>query len=144
MDHGHNDGELLHGVLLDPDRAAGNLGEEGASVAVALRTRPCAPPPRPCPSSVLLRSGACTRTGPSRHSAARASSPPPASDNAATVRLWAEPTSLSKMRERGERVGREGYVLDFSVFSTFLRSIQKLILTFECFLQFCIVFVCLI
>ena len=38
-----------------PDRVAGNPGEEGASVAVALRTCPCAPPLRPCPSSVLLR-----------------------------------------------------------------------------------------
>ena len=107
-----------------PDRVAGNPGEEGASVAVAPRTCPCAPPPRPCPSSVLLRSGAYTRTGPSRRSAARASatsegvfpsdggprphrrrvqqpSPPAASDNAATVRLWAEATSLGKMSTVG-------------------------------------------
>ena len=42
-----------------PDRVAGNNGEEGPSVAVARRACPCAPPPQPCPSSVLLRSGAC-------------------------------------------------------------------------------------
>ena len=121
-----------------PDRVAGTPGEEGASVAVAPRT-----PHRPCPSSVLLRSGAYTRTGPSRRSAARASatsagvfpsdggpsphrrrvqqpSPPAASDNAATVRLWAEATSLGKMStvvvvvcvwgggEEGEGGGKSG------------------------------------
>ena len=48
-----------------PDRVAGNPGEEGASVAVAPRTCPCAPPLRPCPSSVLVRYGPSTRQ---RHS----------------------------------------------------------------------------
>ena len=33
----------------------GKLVEEGSSVAVALRTCPCAPPPRPCPSSLSSR-----------------------------------------------------------------------------------------
>ena len=82
LNHGHDIGKLLRGVLpgpvpvapaAHPDKVAGNPGEEGASVAVAPRTCPCASPPRPCPSSVLLRSGAKTRTGPSRRSAARAS-----------------------------------------------------------------------
>ena len=42
----------------------------GASVAVARRACPRAPP-RPCPSSVLLRSAACTPARPSRRCAAR-------------------------------------------------------------------------
>ena len=57
-----------------PRRTAGRMpGEEGASVAVAPRTRSCAPPPRPLPSSDLLRCGAGTRQGPWRSTAARAS-----------------------------------------------------------------------
>ena len=54
-------------------RGSPRQGGREPRVAVALRTCPCAPPPQPCPSSVLLRSGAYTRTGPSRRSAARAS-----------------------------------------------------------------------
>ena len=79
----------------------------GASVAVALRSRRCAPPPRPCPSSVLLRSGACTRTGPSQRSAARASATSagvfpsdggPRPHRRCVHQTWRPPETKSKLR----------------------------------------------